>query len=145
MGSRVWQVPAATTACTENLHSRLVSMGKGFTSSSHRHEFLGSVFTTAGDHNKTNVECNMPVSAGAASFKDGWHNPMQNYESRKDEPKKVTWDEHVHVRTIEPCPGKGRGKWHHPENKHSHSHRNQWEESKQISFLNSVTSPVYDL
>ena len=93
-----------------------------------------------GTENKTNVLWNV-----GASFTDVWHNKVQNYENRKEGSKRVTWDEMVHVRTIEPCPGKGRGKWHHPEFKHSQRQGHHWEESKETSFRNSVTSPIYDL
>ena len=88
--------------------------------------------------NKTNVPWN-----GVASFTDGWHNQAQNYENRKEGSKRVTWDELVHVRTIEPCPGKGQGKWHHPDLKHKQNHH--WAQSKQTSFNSAITSPIHDL
>ena len=76
-----------------------------------------------------------------ASFTDSWHNTMQNNENRKEGSKRVTWDELVHVRTIEPCAGMGWG--HHPDHKHSRQRKeHHWEESKQTNFYNSVTSPI---
>ena len=89
---------------------------------------------------KTNVLWN-----GGASFTDSWQNTMQNNEIRKEGSKRVTWDELVHVWTIEPCPGKGRGKWHHPELKHWQRQEPHLEDKKQTNFTNSVTSPIYDL
>ena len=69
--------------------------------------------------------------------------PIQNYENKKEGSNRVTWDELVHVRTIEPCPGKGQAKWHHADQKHSRQRKeHHWEESNQTNFYNSVTSPI---
>merc|ERR1712200_69228 len=139
MGSCGGPGPAATIACTENLHSRLVSMDKGF---NHSHGFLGSLLTTVGGQNKSDSRWTTPATADNISFRNDWRNPMQ-CEQRKEGIKKVTWDEMVQVRTIEPCPGRGRGKWHHPERKRSRG--SPWDESQPTNIHNSVTSPIYDL
>ena len=99
--------------------------------------YLASMVKSTED--KTNL-----LWSGGASFTDGWHNQAQNYENRKEGSKRVTWDELVHVRTIEPCPGKGRGKWRHPYPKHRQRQEHHWEDNKQTNFNNSVTSPIYD-
>merc|ERR1712007_123890 len=83
--------------------SRLVSMDKGF---NHSHGFLGSLLTTVGGQNKSDSRWNTPATADNISFRNDWRNPMQ-CEQRKEGIKKVTWDEMVQVRTIEPCPGRG--------------------------------------
>jgi hypothetical protein len=70
---------------------------------------------------------------------------MQNYEIRKEGSKRVIWDELVHVWNIEPCPGNGRGKWHHPELEHSQRQEHHWEDKKQTNYTNSVTSPICEL
>ena len=45
----------------------------------------------------------------------------------------MTWDGLVHVRSIEPCAGKGWG--HHPDHKHSRQRKKRHrEESKQTNF-----------
>ena len=120
-------------------------MGKGL---NHSHGFLGGLLTSVGGQNKADCRWNNPASADNMSFKNSWHNPIQrererDCEDRKEGMKKVTWDEMVQVRTIEPCPGRGRGKWHHPERKRSRG--NPWDESQQTNLHNSVTSPIYDL
>jgi hypothetical protein len=121
-------------------------MGKDYNQQGHGHGVLAS------HENKTNFQWNVPVPAGGASYKDDWHNPMQNLEylgsNRKEGPKRVTWDELVHVRTIEPCPGQGRGKWHNQRHQHEYGHQpslGQWDQTRLNSFHSSVTSPIYDL
>ena len=123
----------------QNLYISLVSMGHHHNQPGHHPGYLD----TAGHHNKPSVEWNITVPPGGESINNVWHNPMQNYEQRKEGQKKVTWSELVHVRTIEPCPGQGRGRWHHPH--HAQRQGGQWEESKQTSFSNLLTSPIYDL
>ena len=99
--------------------------------------FLGSMVKST--ENRSNVLWN-----GGASFTGGWQNPIQDNENRKEGSKRVTWDELVYVRTIEPCPDKERGKWHHPDHKQRHRQGHHWAESKQTNFHNSITSPIYD-
>ena len=62
----------------------------------------------------------------------------------KKEPKRVTWDELVHVRTIEPCPGAGRGKWHRDKAAYQKKIPQHWDPQTSSSHY-SVTSPVFDL
>ena len=107
------------------------------------HGVLGSKAISAAQQSKSNVLWNVPVPADGARFKDVYHNQIQNYENSKKRSKSVTWNELVHVRTIEPCPGKGIGKWHQLEHRHRHGHHG--EESKHNSLHASVTSLIFDL
>merc|ERR1711892_588614 len=94
---------------------------------------------TAGLRNKTDIQWNVP-GGGQANYKDDWHNSSQDCEhlsrDRKEGSKRVTWDELVHVRTIEPC--HGQGQWHQPRHEPGYLARDD-------SFHNSVTSQVFDL
>ena len=119
-------------------------------------EVLASL-VTAGLRNKTDIQWNVP-SGGQASYKDDWRNWRE--KEIKEGSKCVTWDELVHVRTIEPC--HGHGQWHQPRHGHGHRHEHgQYHQPKHghghqprhepgylardDSFHNSVTSQVFDL
>jgi hypothetical protein len=109
---------------------------------------LGSKAISAAQQTKANILWNVPVpppNGASFKFKDVCHNQIQNYESRTKRSKNVTWNELVHVRTIEPCPGKGLGKWHQLEHRHRHGHGHHGGESKHNSLHASVTSLIFDL
>ena len=140
------QVPTATTACAEHpyqthqvftlvLHfqnlsiSSLVNMG-------HHHNQLGHHYWyLAPDGHQNNPH-------GGEGINNVWLYPVQTYEHRK-EGLKLTWSELVHVRTIEPCLGQERGRWHHPH--HTQRQGSQWEGSNQTHLNDLPTSHINDL
>merc|ERR1711892_1487156 len=129
----------------------LVSMGKGAMQHEDHHlvsqaGVLASL-ATAGLRNKTDIQWNVP-GGGQASYKDDWRNWRE--KEIKEGSKCVTWDELVHVRTIEPSHRHGHGhelgQYHQPRHRHGHQPRH-WPgyQARDNSFHNSVTSQVFDL